>query len=310
MDWNAAIETNREALKRIMAALVAMAGLGTRGQFTFFPQDGSPPQGPAHAEKSRLSPTLTLPRRLHNAVLRLLRPAEAAARRLVIVAARGLVVTPLRQRKPGPKPVAIAPILRSLGIAVFASPAEIAARAAADRAAVARSIKRRSRPARLAFPLFDPSPRWSERRRCGTVPAHGVPRILFFDGGRPPPLAPQPSPDDLLDATRLGLRVQALGRVLDDLPAQAKRFARWRAGRDAAVARNRQARDASGEPHRDTGGRRIRRIWPLRLGRPPGGRLSRYDPDAFRRKNIREVDEVLAHAHALAVYALEQPDTS
>ena len=35
MDWNAAIERNREALKRVLAMLVAMAGLGARGQFTF-----------------------------------------------------------------------------------------------------------------------------------------------------------------------------------------------------------------------------------------------------------------------------------
>ena len=28
MDWNAAIEKNREALKRVLAMLVAMAGLG------------------------------------------------------------------------------------------------------------------------------------------------------------------------------------------------------------------------------------------------------------------------------------------
>ena len=47
-------------------------------------------------------------------------------------------------------------------------------------------------------------------------------------------------------------------------------------------------------------------------GRPPGGRLSRYEPDARRRSNIREVDEILAHAHALAQYALDppRPDTS
>ncbi len=28
MDWNAAVEKNREALKRVLAMLVAMAGLG------------------------------------------------------------------------------------------------------------------------------------------------------------------------------------------------------------------------------------------------------------------------------------------
>ena len=42
----------------------------------------------------------------------------------------------------------------------------------------------------------------------------------------------------------------------------------------------------------------------------PGGRLSRYDPTATHPRNIREIDEILAHAHALAVYALETPDTS
>jgi hypothetical protein len=75
MNWNAAIEKNREALKRVLAMLVAMAGSGA-----------------------------TLPRHLHRKVLRLLRPAEAAARRLIVVAACGLVVTlpPRRPRKPKP----------------------------------------------------------------------------------------------------------------------------------------------------------------------------------------------------------------
>jgi hypothetical protein len=72
MDWNAAIERHRDTLKCILAALVAMAGLA----------DGR----------------TTLPRHLHRAVMRLLRPAEAAARRLIIAQARGLVVA-LRARK-------------------------------------------------------------------------------------------------------------------------------------------------------------------------------------------------------------------
>jgi hypothetical protein len=40
--------------------------------------------------------------------------------------------------------------------------------------------------------------------------------------------------------------------------------------------------------------------------------LSPLVPDASRRKNVREVDEILAHAHALALDALEttRPDTS
>ena len=64
MDWDAAIEKHREALKRVLAGLLVMAGF----------VGGSP---------------ATLPRHLHRAVLNLLRPAEAAVRRLVIVAARG-----------------------------------------------------------------------------------------------------------------------------------------------------------------------------------------------------------------------------
>ena len=66
MDWNAAIEKNREALKRILATLVGMAALAGGGT--------------------------SLSRHLHRAVLSLLLPAESAARRLIIAAARGIVV--------------------------------------------------------------------------------------------------------------------------------------------------------------------------------------------------------------------------
>ena len=39
MDGSVPIEGNREALKRILASLVAMAGMGAGGQFTFFRQE-------------------------------------------------------------------------------------------------------------------------------------------------------------------------------------------------------------------------------------------------------------------------------
>ncbi len=67
-DWDLAIERNSEALKGIIAALFAM--LGIVGEATV----------------SRI------PRSLHSAVLHVLRPAESAMRRLIIIAARGLVV--------------------------------------------------------------------------------------------------------------------------------------------------------------------------------------------------------------------------
>ena len=108
---------------------------------------------------------------------------------------------------------------------------------------------------------------------------------------RRPGLAP-PLPDDPLDAGRLGRRLDALARALDDLPGQARRFARWKARRDRAL-----------------GAGRIHRVAPLRA-RPAAGR----PPVALRSGrpasgNIRDVDEILAHAHALAHHALS-PDTS
>jgi hypothetical protein len=103
MDWNAAIEKNREALKGVLAMLVGMAALpvlracgdvGISGGGGFF-------------DLRACGVAATLPRHLHRAVLRLLRPAEAAARRLIIVAARGIVVALPPARPYKPKPTAI-----------------------------------------------------------------------------------------------------------------------------------------------------------------------------------------------------------
>jgi hypothetical protein len=268
MDCNAAIEENREALKRVLAMLVAMAGLG----------GGS---------------AATLPRHLHRAILRLLRPAEAAARRLIIVVARGLVVTlaPTGPRKPKPSST----ILRNgIGTGI------VMPRGLRPNAGFSRTA-----PRSLALPLFDRLPRWGVPPRP-PASASGFPRISIPGLTQPCPVPRAPSPDDPIDAARLALRLGALGRALDDLPREARRFARWRA-RAADAARKPDAAGAQKGNSRHTG--RFRRIWPLRPGKPPGGRLSRYDPDAPRRKNIRDVDEILAHAHALARVALS-PDTS
>jgi hypothetical protein len=292
MDWNLAIERNREALKRIVATLVAMAGLADSGPGT-------------------------LPRHLHTAVLRLLRPAESAVRRLVIVAARGLVVTlpPQRPRwrKAKPKstilhngvgtgilmprgrllPPPLTPPLKGEGDSETSappSPLRGGVRGGGESAS--------ARP--LALPLFDRLPRWETRPRrpiSASVPRISVPGITTRF---PIVLRRRPAPGDPLDATRLGLRFAALASALDDLPRQAKRFARWRARRDAirAQERNRDAAAAqSGEsrlpyrPHRN---------WPLRPGRPPG----------WRRKPGHELHEILKDLHGLAFDVLERRDTS
>ncbi|WP_442577529.1 hypothetical protein ACSBOB_18300 [Mesorhizobium sp. ASY16-5R] len=257
MDGSVAIEKNWEALKRILASLVALVGMA----------EGAP----------------TLPRQLYLVILRLLRPAESATRRLIIAAARGIVVNlpPLRPRKPKP--------------AIKRGP----------RAFMPTGPKKRRRPASciLSLPLLDPlrTPSFWTGRARRTAPA-SLPRILSLDFDAPfHPLPAPPSSDKPVDAARLGRRLEALGRALDDLPGQAKRFARWKARNDAARARDREGGGGKGRP---------RRVSPLRRGRPPGGRLSSYDPSANHPRRIREIDEILAHAHALAVYALESPDTS
>ena len=71
MDWARAIERNSEALKAIVAALFVMLGSQAVAR---------------------------LPRPLHRAVLSVLRPAESAVRRLIVIAARGLVAKPAAAR--------------------------------------------------------------------------------------------------------------------------------------------------------------------------------------------------------------------
>jgi hypothetical protein len=82
MDWARAIEINRVALTRIVAELLALLGLVAGGTVE------------------------RLPHALYLAAERLLRPAESALRRLIVIAARGLVVKPSAKR-PMPKGLVI-----------------------------------------------------------------------------------------------------------------------------------------------------------------------------------------------------------
>jgi len=81
--WQGAITRNRDALLRIVAALFFMAGLD---------------EGGADA----------VPRRVWRRIMRLLRPAEAAIRRLIVIAARGIAVD-LPKPRAARKPTAAAP---------------------------------------------------------------------------------------------------------------------------------------------------------------------------------------------------------
>ncbi|WP_245440167.1 hypothetical protein [Mesorhizobium sp. Z1-4] len=137
-----------------------------------------------------------------------------------------------------------------------------------------------------------------------------MPRISIPGWSEPPPLPVPPSPDDAIDATRLTLRLVAIARALDDLPREAHRFARWKAARSAASAQIERTPDAAGAQvgkvaagasglHRKA---KRRRIWPLRLGPPPGSPSGRRSPHT--------VHQILEDVHGLAFWALESPDTS
>ena len=177
MDWAMAIERNSEALLRVVASLVAMVRVKGGGVAAFLPRD------------------------VYSAALILLRPAESAVRRLIIMAARGIVVK-----------------LRLSAARAF--PAGLALNRDAERVP--------------AFCLIDPLKRFApEDFEWGKTKEQALPRISvpgLFD----PVFPDQPALDinDMVASAALGRRVQALRFALDHLPRQAKRLARWKAKRE------------------------------------------------------------------------------
>jgi hypothetical protein len=176
MDWDLAIKRNSEALNSIVAALFALLGLVSE------------------AAISRIPPPL------HRAVLRVLRPAESAVRRLIVIAARGLVVK-LAPSRPMP---------------------------------AGKVIGKRNGNSPPSFQLFDPRKNFNRPRRRKF--ARIGPRIHVFpyDSLRPAalPATALPPPDGLVNAQSVVRRLQALKSALDDLPRQARRLARWRLRRE------------------------------------------------------------------------------
>lgn len=168
-DWARAIDRNSRALIAIVAQIVRMLGL-----------DGE-------AGAARIAPGL------QRAVLRLLMPAESACRRLIVMAAQGLVLAP--RRAPPPAPQGVAP--RNAGTGNSRTP-------------IAPGRRVRQPAFRLADPRLSLS--WS---RPAPLPA----------------LMPGPPRDDnaRVPAKPLRRRVQALKAALSDLPRQARRLMRWRA---------------------------------------------------------------------------------
>ena len=184
MDWDLAIKRNSEALKGIIAALFAMLGL-----------DGT-------------NTVSRIPKPLYSAVLLVLRPAESALRRLIIIAARGLVVK-VAPSRPMPKGLKIG---KGSGSRI------------------------------LSFQLFDTRKDFPELRQHRVKYAKNPPRIHFFGpDSTVEDLWPSPQPafvsappsDGLVNAARISRRLQTLKLTLEDLPRQARRMARWRVRRES-----------------------------------------------------------------------------
>jgi hypothetical protein len=209
MDWDQIVGRNRERLLAVLAPLLAVLGFDPRRR-------------------------QEMPRHFYRSWLILLRPAESAVRRLIVMAARGIAV--------------------KLG-AARGFPAGLALKLAAKAADEERIS---------AFGLIDPlkrfapadfewSKEWSEDwGREQIIPRISVPGL--FDPLFPEP-TPVPSRDDPIDTAALLRRIAALKAALDNLPRQARRLARWKVKRELA---------------RQAAVRKPGRMSPMRPGFAPG----------------------------------------
>jgi hypothetical protein len=211
MDRASAIELRRVPLLGHVMALFAMIGL-TEGM------------------------TLErIPKSLHRRVLLILRTAESATRRLIVAAARNIVVEPIEPSpsKPRRKP---------------------AAKPKADGEAAVKPRRER----RPLFNLFDALKRFGRRfkkKRRGPEPhIHSI--ESFFQQKQAEIAAAQAKQqvvdDGMVNAAPLIRRRMACADALQDIRGYALRLARWQA--------------------RDKEDRRPERWSPLRAGRPPGFR--------------------------------------
>jgi hypothetical protein len=217
--------------------------------------------------------TERVPKPLYRQVLSVLRAAESAVRRLIIVAARDIVLEP----KPR-------------------CPAQAGRKSSGQSKDQKKGKAKRKRG--VFFKLFDPTRRLRMLfGRKGKKRPRAEPRVRILDDdprtqflrrfyGQPTAVpAPAPQKQDTIDdgtvnAGPLIRRLLAIKDALEDIPRQAMRLARWQA----------QAPED----------RRPQRHSPLRVGRPPG----------YRKRPKHEVDEILKECDWLARNVHPQLDTS
>lgn len=222
IDWQAAELRFGGALKKVCRSLLAMTGIAG-------------PAGPT------FDAPVMLPRQQWFSVNRILRTAESALRRLILVVAMGLKATgqdsmPARPEKPGK---AVKP-----------------GRPPESRAGPVHTGAMAPAKAPRAFRLFDPRKTFDgPDKRRHIIPDWRAPRILFLDAPfRSMPTKPCfPVHGSLIPARSLVSRLMAMSRALEDIQCAARRLLRQQARRRA----DRAAR---------------RPVCPVRPGLPPAWR--------------------------------------
>jgi hypothetical protein len=175
MDWQLAVTRNREALSAIIMALIKSLGLVDGRQLT------------------------TLPIHLYTRALAILRPAESAVRRLIMIAAHEMALRGLKLRAG-----------RRDRLAEFL---------------YSHRPNPQAEPSILAFNLIDPLKTFGETAPDLEVIGYhqySDDNIALSNATR-------------ISAISLSRRLLALKHALDNLPKQARRLARWYAQRDAAL---------------------------------------------------------------------------
>ena len=187
LDWTLAIKRNREQLKDIVLTLFTLAKMRVGGSL------------------------FTLPRSTLAAIMLVLRPAESAVRRLIVIAAHGLSMKPKPPRD----------------FVILGHWPEDPVSTMPDGIVRPRAFK-------LFDPLksFDPESIW-DNDHVTYESAYGFISNISHDTS----LDHQP-----VDATHIGQRLNALMRALDNIPRQARRLMRWQTKRDAALKAHRPTR--------------------------------------------------------------------
>jgi hypothetical protein len=175
LDYALAIRRNRDQLKDIVLALFALARMRVGGSL------------------------FTLPRSTFAAILAVLRPAESAVRRLIVIAAHRLSIPAYARRD-----------WRGRG-----------------------GGREQSEPLKTtrAFKLFDPLKSFDTEAIWDTQPTWQS----GFDLSKSIVLRDALPDHQSIDAIHLGQRLNALFLALNDIPRQARRLKKWEQKRDALL---------------------------------------------------------------------------